>query len=529
MFISFHSLLIYGQWNNNWYIRKNTFLNFNTTPPAYVLTTKSMVDAGGWRACISNCAGKAILISSPITYNQYFDSLDQYMTFPAGRVLSSNIIIPKPGNDSVYYHFYINAWNKGGLYFAELNALANAGKGKTVCFNNRILDSCVRANFAVVKNKIDNSYRLLVTYDCFTLYCFKVNKFGVSTIPVISNGFFNFTENKIQGLYSSSLGNDFFGHAMTRIIASNDGSKLVTIDVPYFVSGKQENVFMYDFDINTGKASIRITIINNNEYGINYGCEMACFSGNDSQVYPSINPMYLMRFSGTKNYRILQYDVAKKAKRIIQNSNNGWDAISSMALGIDGKIYGFASTAYDTSSGGRITIIQYPNKPGKLCNLFRPANFQRAIKDLPNLTDHLINIRTNLDLTTCVDTVLFSVMGDSSFAKLTCRFGDGDSNVINKPASKLYTFKHFYKAEGRYACVWEGRTAQCNAPVWYTDTMQVFYPAKRKNTSFLPTTTKHCTNATLSFTDSIIHASGYQINWGDDSIEVFSNANIIGK
>jgi gliding motility-associated-like protein len=524
--ISIWILLFFGsleaQWSANWYLGEDTVLNFNANPPVFDYPGYNKYRKGGmfWRSCISNCKGKVVFYAkSPFVFNQYGDSIGNYMRDPANFSASSSVFVPNYFNDSVYYHFYVQSYSrKGGLYYSTLNAYAN--NGSVLKANLKITDSTDPANLCIVKNDAEKIFWVIVSYDCYTLYCYKVDKNGVSTTPVLNKGVFNLSRNKLLGLTSNIYVNTYeMGMPISTIVSSNKGNKIVSTSIPDFVNNSQGNAFIYDFDKSTGKISNGKCILAITDLAVNYSSLGACFSTDDSLTYLSITPSSNSPFTGTKDYKILQYNIVKNNRKTIRTSTNSFDAVATLSLGGNGKIYGFAATAYDVNAGGRVSIIENPNKIGTACKIYRPLDFPKVYKIVPSPTDHLINIRSNLEYANCVDSLRITWQGDSSFNKMTCRFGDGDSTIINSPQNKPYKLTHYYKTEGKYACVFEGRTKDCNMPVWYTDTLDFKFAPQSVLKKPAISQTAFCKNSKIQFLDTIIHSSIYQINWGDDSMQ----------
>jgi hypothetical protein len=476
-----------GQYYSNWFLTTDSILSFNTNPPSFVNTFNNVPGSkGDDKQCINNCMGKPLLFSNPpFVFNQFGDSLGKYLISDGNTISGPGVFVPKPGNDSLYYHFYIVysiKLSKYGVYFgelryAEINALANNGAGQIIRSKVVLDDTCDYSNLCLIRNSKGSGYWILVTSDCTTAHCYKIDSSGVSSKPVVSNNVYNLTEYELRKYYPwpVSFPNTFNRSLYFRslIISSNNGKSLVSTSIPDAVNNYAGSAFIYDFDQATGKLSNGKSILPFNELGSNYTSDAACFSGDDSLIYISVNPGYNNPFSGTKNYKLIQYNIKRNTRRVIRNTNNSSDAISLLAMGNNGKIYGFSFSGYDISSRGTISFIHYPNKVGTACNLQKPVGFPRIWVSTPKPVDYLINVHSSLEYTNCVDTVAFSLIGDSNFSKLTCHFGDGDSILIQKPENKIYSFKHQYKTEGRFTTEWKGLTAACGAPVWYTDTIDV--------------------------------------------------------
>ena len=523
-----------AQYYSNWFLETDSILTFNTIPPTFVKPFNNVINTkGGGRQCISNCNGEVQFYTNhQFLYNKFGDSIGDYLISDGNVGGGPSVFVPKPGNDSLYYHFYLVRSLKlskysdyfGELRYSEINVFANNGAGQIIKSKVVVDDSCDKMNLCLMHSSNRNNFWVMVTYDCNTVHCYKVDSSGVSSKPVVSNNVYNQTLHDVRKYYPwpNPLPNTFIVSNRTKISSSNDGNRVISWSIPEAVNNYAGSAFIYDFNQATGKLSNGKSILPFNELGSNYTSDAACFSGDDSLIYISVNPGYNNPFSGTKNYKLIQYNIKRNTRRVIRNTNNSSDAISLLAMGNNGKIYGFSSTPYDSYSGGYVSIIHYPNKVGTECNLQRPPNFPRTLKLGPTPVDQLINMHSNLEYTTCVDTVAFSLLGDSNFSKLTCHFGDGDSIVIQKPENRIYSFKHLYKTEGRFTTEWKGLTAVCGAPVWYTDTIDVKFAPRSIAKNVEIKQSPACTQSQIRLQDSVIHTTRYAIDWGDSSVQTFT-------
>ena len=535
LLLSVYSNNLNGQYYSNWFLSIDSILSFNTNPPSFAKPFNNVIKSRGERQCVNNCYGKALLYSNPpFLYNQFGDSLGNYLISDGNTICGPGVFVPKPGNDSFYYHFYIVNSIKlskyggyfGELRYAEINALANNGAGQIIRSKVVLDDTCDYNNLCLIRNGIGKSNWILVTNNSTSVHCYRVDSSGVSSKPVVSNNVYNLTEYELRKYYPlpMSFPNTFIRNTLNRssIISSNNGNRIVCWSIPDAVNNYTGSAFMYDFDQATGKLSNGKCILPFNELGSNNSSKSACFSGDDSLVYISINPSSNIPFSGTKNYKLIQYNINKNTRKVIRNTTNSADAIFEMAMGNNGRIYGFSATPYDYSTLGTVSIIHYPNKVGNACNLLKPVGFPRTMKFTPSPVDELINVHSSLEYATCADTVAFSLIGDSNFSKLSCHFGDGDSIVIQKPENKIYSFKHQYKTEGRFTTEWKGLTAVCGAPVWYTDTIDVKFAPRSIAKNVEIKQSPACTQSQIRLQDSVIHTTRYAIDWGDSSVQTFT-------
>ena len=110
---------VYSQNYCNWFLEtSDSILSFSKNPPIFVKPNTNLTkSAGGWRGCISDCKGKVQLYSNPqFLYNKFGDSIGNYFISDGNEVGGPSVFVPKPGNDSLYYHFYIVNTFKNSKY-----------------------------------------------------------------------------------------------------------------------------------------------------------------------------------------------------------------------------------------------------------------------------------------------------------------------------------------------------------------------------------------------------------------------------
>lgn len=313
---------------NIWYFGNNAGLDFNTSPPTPL--TNGALNTSEGCATICDASGSLLFYTDGITvWNRNHNQMPNgYGLYGDPSSAQSGVIIPQPGNDSIYYLFTTPSYQNAtvGLLYSIVNMNLNGGLGDVVASSKNIL------LFA------PSSEKLAATYHCNhrdiwvigrtnqDFYSYLITPSGISTTPVITSG-----------ITSPSL-NYFYG-----MKCSPDGKKI-------FASYGYSNISeLYDFDISTGMLSNPVTFSLGTQ---DYGGE---FSPDGTKLYITL----------CVNKQVMQYDLTASnipASGINVGSTNGIYT-GQPQLATDGKIY-ICEVAATT-----VAVINNPNVLGMGCNL----------------------------------------------------------------------------------------------------------------------------------------------------------------
>lgn len=326
-FLSFliYSSLGYSQKEANvWYFGTNAGMNFNTGSP--VALTDGL--ATGESSCISDSNGNLLFYTNGINvWNK------NHNVMPNGdglEIYGVNIIVPQPGNPSVYYIFGTNFYGDTAIFgYSVVDMNLAGGLGGVVTKNSQILTS-VCTKVAVVKHANSVDYWVIIhQWGSNAFYSYLLNSMGINNAPVVSN-----------------IGSVHSGLGIGWLKASPKGNRLALaklIDDIYEV---------YDFDNSTGNVSNVITL--NAMLGNSYGVE---FSSDGNKLYVSHDPG---TFNRIYQYDLLSADINGSKSPIVASMNNG--SGGGLQLGPDGKIY-FARTGSQY-----LGVINNPNADIAGCN-----------------------------------------------------------------------------------------------------------------------------------------------------------------
>ncbi|WP_303315791.1 T9SS type B sorting domain-containing protein [Flavivirga abyssicola] len=353
---------------SNWYFGANAGIRFNPNGTITELTAGQLNTDEGCTT-ISDANGNLLFYTDGITV---WDRLHRPMPNANGIVGSglygdpsstqSAIVIPKPKDPSIYYIFTADTSLNGdpdrGFHYSEVNMRLNGTFGDVTSKNINLLPNSTEKISAVVKD-CDTQALWVITLSSLngdptdfifdTFHAFEVTDTGINTTPVSST---------FSGL------NIFDQRGYLKL--SPDGTKLAC-------ANSIDGLFLYDFDVNSGKVSNQKQIdINFSRPGKSqspYGVE---FSQNNNILYVTTyyNPLTIDELiDPTEQYgALLQYDLTAtdiNATEVVLDNRQTYRG--SLQLGPDGRIYRAMSITYPQGSPF-LSVINNPNVLGPSCN-----------------------------------------------------------------------------------------------------------------------------------------------------------------
>lgn len=128
---------------DNWYFGIRAGLSFASGSP--VALTNGQTNTIEGVATISNRNGQLLFYTDGITVWNKNHQVMQNGTGLKGHPSStqSGVIVPQPGNDTMYFVFTTGAGGQGGLRYSVVNMNLDSGRGAVTQKNNLLLDpSC---------------------------------------------------------------------------------------------------------------------------------------------------------------------------------------------------------------------------------------------------------------------------------------------------------------------------------------------------------------------------------------------------
>ena len=414
---------------NAWYFGNKVGLDFNQSPPG-VLTNGTIGSLEGCSSIADN-NGKLLFYSNGVTIQNRKHQEMKNGNNLMGDLSSTNntVIVPLPGNDSIYYLFTIGAQNQlsKGLRYNIINMKGDGGFGEVEQKNILIYDTTFE-KLAAVKHCNKKDVWITVHKGNSDEYqSYLVTAAGVSTSPVISHTGF-IPANPIGSLKFSA-----------------DGKKLVGV-----YSFETNTVELMEFDNASGSVFNAINfqlypvVISDELYIHAYGAE---FSPNTNLLYISSNT------SDAEPSTLFQFDITSgnaatilASKQIIAQTMP-WYA-GGLQLGPDQKIY--MSMYKDTS----LSVIENPDISGPGCNfsynkIFLGINNSNAVQfGLPTFIQSYFDPKSNpYDFSrsgNCIDPdVSFTISRLTGIDSVKWDFGDGQKSQLLSPT-------HHFSSPGYY-------------------------------------------------------------------------------
>ncbi len=419
---------------NTWYFGRFAGISFDQSPPVALTNSMTITEEGC--AAISDKNGNLLFYTNGLIVV----NAQQLMMKNGGNLLGDRsstqnaIIVPQPGNDSMYYIFTVGAegqTNKG-LRYSVVNMRRDNGLGEVVQENVLLSSDCYEKIAAVRHcNRKDiwiasrgfgaNVYRL------FKLTAQGINGFSVTSSTGFSTG--TPTVNSIGAMKFSADGKKM------AVAHGYDADRVEIMDFNTITGNLTNPVVFKPSDIPGPPIS-----------GSNYGLE---FSPDGKLLYVTTNDFE------TDSSFLFQFDISSNnAAAILASrqtiSGSILNNIGNIQTGPDNKLYAaFFGDAH-------LAVINNPNVPGSGCNfvrqgislnatltrysmlglpsfmvsIFNPATQPYDFSRLPGNCSNL-NTGFSLDNTNGVDSVVWS-------------FGDG-----GQPSRQFAPF-HLYTSPGYY-------------------------------------------------------------------------------
>ncbi|HMU08920.1 MAG TPA: gliding motility-associated C-terminal domain-containing protein [Ferruginibacter sp.] len=431
--ILFFTYSLFGQKQTNiWYFGNKAGLDFNQTPPLVLRDGKASSFEGTSSMCDNN--GKLLFYTNgQVIMNR------QHLQMKNGGALSGHqsstnntLIVPQPGNDSIYYVFTTGAALQETKQFQYniVNMKGDGGLGEVIAGNVLIEDN-IFEKIAGVKhcNKRD-AWILVHKWDSDEYHAYLLTAAGLSPAPVIST----------TGLVVSGFENNAIG----TLKFSSKGTKLAAVH-----SFDNDVVELMDFNNTTGVISNPVIFKPNatphtpSFIGV-YGAE---FSPNGNLLYVSANnsaidPSVLYQFDITSGNAATILGTRQTIAK-----NTPWFA-GALQLAPDMKIY--MAMWKDTS----VSVIDNPDVYGPGCNFNYNKIFMGPAADEPVQFGMPNFIQSYFDTASipydfnrsgsCTDrTIAFKLNRLSGIDSVKWDFGDTQQSQVLQPT-------HTYGAPGFY-------------------------------------------------------------------------------
>jgi hypothetical protein len=233
--------------NRFWMFGNRTGFDFSTSIPIPIPPNLNSSNIGYCgTATVSDKRGNLLFYSDGFNiYDNLGNIMDNGIIIPSANAsqyyyhIDPVLIVPKPGDDCIYYVFTNN--NAYGLRYYTVDMRLNGGLGKVLTGGpNTIWNSC--GPMSLIKHGNNQAFWLVTLINDAGTYKFKsylVDALGVNSS---SNSF--------------SVTNPFIPHHAIK--SSKDGTKLAVISGSNGSSGIQKHIDLFSFDNSTGTISSQI-------------------------------------------------------------------------------------------------------------------------------------------------------------------------------------------------------------------------------------------------------------------------------
>lgn len=444
---------------NNWYFGQLAGISFNSNPPQGLQNGGVISDEGC--ASISDGQGRLLFYTSGISIINR-----AHLPMKNGNNLMGDqsstqgvIIVPQPGNDSIYFVFTNGAVHQlfeNGLRYSVVNIRGDNGMGEVLQKNVSLLDNTYERIAAVRHCNNQDIWVLIRKWESDQYYAYLVTATGVNNTPVTSStGFI------VSGDLNRNIGNLKF---------SSKGDRLACA-----FGYSLDRVELMDFNRQTGRLTSPVIFNPNNVNAVVgfpgvYGIE---FSPDGRLLYANV-------FNDVFNSSLFQFNIVQRnaaaieaSRQMIHNEISGSGA-GSIQVAVDGKLY----VAYRGKNA--LSVIENPNLPGQACNfrpdamLFDPSGQRRVNAGLPNFIQSYFDAESNvfdfLRLGACDELNVFFRMNNTiGVDSVRWQFGDGGSSVQFDP-SHAYAAPGFYNVTLTvYKQTCSGNIQSVNKKIWIAE------------------------------------------------------------
>ncbi|WP_026726155.1 T9SS type B sorting domain-containing protein [Flavobacterium sasangense] len=412
----FLSQLIFSQGEANiWYFGQNAGLDFSSGSP--VALTNGQLNTYEGCATLSDASGQLLMYTDGVTvYNRNHNvMINGSGLFGDADSSQSATIVKKPGSNSLYYIFTIDANTEvNGFCYSIVDMTLDGGLGAVTSDKNVLIYTPTCEKLGIVKHANNTDFWVVTHgWNNNNFYTYLLNSSGLSTTPVTSS---------IGYIVQSIVFSDPSGPSRGYLRISPNGSKIACCNA----NGGFTQLF--DFNNNTGLLSNEKTISIPGENSF-YGVE---FSPNNEVLY----------LSSSTSRRIYQLDI--NAVNVGASATLLYSSFvypGALQLAPDEKIY---IAFYNQNTIG---VINNPNTLGLGCD-FQPqaidlgGNLSKSGLP-PFVTSFFYNPAIQLSDNCEGDITTFSLNNNQTVLSSIWNFGDGNtSNALNP--------SHIYANPGNY-------------------------------------------------------------------------------
>jgi PKD repeat protein len=409
---------------NNWYFGKNAGIDFNNNQ-VNLLNNSAMNTIGG-SSSISDKDGALLFYTNGQTvWNKNHQIMENGTELVTDTTTpQTSIIIPKPGNENVYYIFTTLETYESepfamgpGVYYSEVT-FSDAFPLGQVTVNSQVIYGTSSSKLTAIHHPETNSIRVITfgrvdnltpLKNRTTFYIFEVTTDGVQFPPVVKT-----VEQQILGLGTMKI--------------SPNGKRIAVVD--------DENRYIYFYDFNPITLDISLDFyLNPDEFGDPKAPYSVEFSQNSEWVY----------FSAEKTLYQYNLEAIGDFEKFPVSQASGSDRFGTLQLASNGKIYIAKYRQGDPSkTATSISVINNPNQFGEGSN-FEDLDVSpnASLKGLPNFISSYFRNRI-LTENRCIGADFeFDLDLYKDITAVSWDFGDGTTSTALTPT-------HQFTAPGTY-------------------------------------------------------------------------------
>jgi len=399
--------------NNNWHFGHNAAVDFNGDFPKAITNSAMLTESGC--ASISDGSGELLFYTDGKTvWNKNHDvMLNGDNLTGQSSYEQSVLIVPEPGNESVYYLFI--TYENGSLNnfcYSKVNMRLDRGLGAVEYSNKNklILPNVANKLTATFHANCKDVWIIVHGLGNATFYSYKLSHSGLVFPPILSN----------IGVVNNKSSYDM------QLKISPNGKKLANC-----ISNRWM-LQLFDFDNQTGNIS--------NSISITYRARFAPMS---CEFSPNSNKLYIFCLTNSLNL-LMQYDISQYDSLAINQSEVviSFNSSGFLQLATNGKIY--VANPYNYSYLG---VINNPDEKAINSNFVENEIYlegKRTYRSLPNFLypnqcadkpDFIVDVR-------CInENTYFYLIGSACIDSLKWGFGNGTYSKVQSKDSMYYTYE----------------------------------------------------------------------------------------
>lgn len=356
----------------HWYFGNGAGLDFSSGIPTAI--TNSPMTAEEGCASISDTCGNLLFYTDGDTVWDRNNNVMPNGTglFGCWSSTQNSLIVPQPGNDSLYYIFLTDcAENDGanGLRYSVVNINLNGGVGDITAKNILLyapvmekLAATYDANGTGVWILSLNKYPIGPPPDTtYQYYAYLLTSTGINLVPVISP----------SAIHPHKTPDGYLRF-------SHSGNEIACVH-----HGYGDTIEVADFNIATGIVSNNFALGSGND-SVPSGGYGLVFSPDDSKLYYStvVDSSYVIQYDLTSGIP----SIINASRTVIRSGDWNYLEFFSLETGSDGKLY----VNRWNNNDSLMDVIQSPNMVGLSCN-YSPGILNLLVPQigigLPNFMD----------------------------------------------------------------------------------------------------------------------------------------------